>query len=131
MQISRSVMIPASLPSSMTGRIPQSALHSSSAATARLVSSPQHFTSFVIMSRTFINSLSGISPSEVAMQPGRRSNDRHVELATRHVQKRRGVVHYLVERQQTEIAGHDLHNGTHSSQRRTDASTHESGLRQW
>jgi hypothetical protein len=33
----------------------------------------------------------------------------------------RGVVHDLVERQQAEVDGHHLHNGTHSTDRSADA----------
>ncbi|MCY1238311.1 hypothetical protein D9M72_510400 [compost metagenome] len=62
---------------------------------------------------------------------GHPDDQRHVELPAGHVQQRGGIVHQLVQRQQAEIDGHDLHNGTHPAQCRPDACAHEAGFGQW
>ncbi len=62
---------------------------------------------------------------------GRHANDnRHVELAARHVQQRGRVVENLVGGQHAEVAGHDLDDGPHAGQRRADAGAGEDRLGQ-
>ena len=55
---------------------------------------------------------------------GRHADDhRHMELPARHVPDSGGIVHDLVERQQREIAGHDLHDREHPAHRGANAGT--------
>ena len=59
---------------------------------------------------------------ELAAGAGRHAdNQRHGELAARHMRDRRGVVDDLVERQQAEIDRHDLDDRPHAGHRRADA----------
>jgi hypothetical protein len=56
---------------------------------------------------------------------GHSHNERDIELTAGHVEDRRGVVHDLIEREQTEVHGHDLHDGPQARHGRTDASADE------
>ena len=40
----------------------------------------------------------------------------------------RGIVHDLVQRQEAEVDGHDLHDRPHAAERRADASADEGAL---
>ena len=50
-------------------------------------------------------------------------DQRHAELAARHMTQGRGIVDDLVEREQREIDRHDLDDGPHAAHRRADART--------
>ena len=61
---------------------------------------------------------------------GHADHERHVELPARHVEDRRRVVHDLIEREQAEVHGHDLHDGPQARHGRADAGADEGGLGQ-
>src|SRR5579864_1800081 len=68
---------------------------------------------------------------ELTPRTGSHSNYQwNIELTTRHVKDRRGVVHNLVEREQAEVDRHDLDDRPHSAQCRTDSGADESRLRE-
>ena len=48
---------------------------------------------------------------------------RNVTLTSRHMQQSRGIVHNLIQCQQAEIYGHDLHNRSHAIHGGTDPGT--------
>src|SRR6266700_3582552 len=73
----------------------------------------------------------GVLGGELAAGPGGHADDqRDAELPTRHVQDRGGIVDDLVQRQQAEVDGHDLHDGPHTAQGGADSGTDEGRLRQ-
>ena len=73
----------------------------------------------------------GVLGAELAPGPGGHpDHDRHVELAARHVEQGRRVVHDLVEGKQAEVHRHDLDDGSHPAEGGADAGTDEAGLRQ-
>lgn len=69
--------------------------------------------------------------TKLASGPGSHpDHQRHVELAAGHVQQGCGVVHDLVEGQEAEVDGHDLHDGSHPAERGADPGADEPGLGQ-
>ena len=61
---------------------------------------------------------------------GHADHQRHRELPARHVRDRGRVVHDLVEREQAEVAGHDLDDRPQAGHRRADAGADEAVLGQ-
>ena len=68
---------------------------------------------------------------ELPAGAGRHPDDqRHAELAARHVAERRGVVDDLIEREQAEVDRHHLDDRPHAAERRADAGADERRLRE-
>jgi hypothetical protein len=68
---------------------------------------------------------------ELAPGPGGHADDeRDAELATRHVAQSGGVVEDLVEGEEAEVPGHDLHDRAHAGDGGADAGADEGRFRQ-